>query len=358
MPESHGGNIYLLAESLGMKEDAIMDFSASINPLGVPDSVVAAIKENLKHLFHYPDPEAKKLRRKISEHIGVGAESILCGNGSTELIFLVVRALSPARVLIPAPTFSEYERACIQNGAAIVTYPLREEHNFDIDAKELILAMGAGNALSSRCNMVFLCNPNNPTGRLMSKEDMLKISDAAKRLACVLVVDEAFIDFCSNSSIIDEVRNNPYLVVLRSLTKMYALSGLRVGYAVLPASLLESLKEAKEPWTVNTLAQIAGVTALDDDEYTAETFRMIEEEKRFLEEGFRALGISFFPSSANFYLLQTERAAEIAAHLRGKGILVRDCSTFSGLDSSYIRVAVKARSENVRLLEEISACTG
>jgi threonine-phosphate decarboxylase len=359
---THGGNIYFLAERLGIRESAVIDFSASINPLGVPRSVLSVLSEQMKYLINYPDPETKKLRVKIAEHTGTDPESVICGNGSTELIYLIVRALGPRRVLIPAPTFSEYERAVKCVGAETIYLPLKKENRFDLDADEFISAMcGAmNNPLtihdSRPFDMAFLCNPNNPTGRLIQKGDMLKIAEAARDMGCVLVVDEAFIDFCPGASIIGEVSTNPYLIVLRSLTKMYALSGLRVGYTVLPSALSDAVREAKEPWTVNSLAQIAGVAALDDDAYRVETFSVIEKEKRVLEEGFGRMGISYLSSSANYYLLQMEKAPEVAAHLREKRILVRECSNFVGLDSSYIRVAVKSESDNRQLIEEISLC--
>jgi threonine-phosphate decarboxylase len=357
MTECHGGNIYLLAACLGIAENGIIDFSASINPLGVPVSVRSAIKENLECLFNYPDPDAKRLRLKIAEHVGIDAESIVCGNGSTELIYLITRALRPMNVLIPAPTFSEYDRACTRSrGVNIAWHELKKESCFDIDPETLMRAMAGENSLCAPCDMVFLCNPNNPTGMLIKRDDMLRIAGAAARFKCMLIVDEAFIDFCADASVIDEVKNNPYLVVLRSLTKIYALSGLRIGYAVLPSSLLDTVKEAKEPWTVNSLAQVAGITALDDAAYKTETFRVIEEEKQNLEAGFARLGITYFPSSANYYLLQLEKAQAIVSCLRGKGILVRDCSNFPGLDGTYIRVAVKSKKDNIRLLTEITAC--
>ncbi len=365
---SHGGNIYLLAERLGVREDEIIDFSASINPLGVPESVQAAIRENMKCLFNYPDPDARRLRTRIAGRTGVSPDSIICGNGSTELIYLIVRALRPAGVLIPAPTFSEYERAVKQQAAIagrapeIEYFHLKEENDFDINADEFIGAMEGNRHLDHPSNvgpqpfrMAFLCNPNNPTGRLIKRGDMLKIADAARALKCVLVVDEAFIDFCPGASIADEVMNNPYLIVLRSLTKIYALSGLRIGYAVMPPSLLDAVKETKEPWTVNTLAQIAGAVALGDDAYLTRGLGLVEREKGTIEHGFRQLGISFYPSAVNYYLVRMEKAQEMAAHLKRKGILVRDCSNFVGLDSSFVRIAVKSGSDNKRLCEEISA---
>lgn len=346
----HGGNIYRLAEELKMQERTIIDFSASINPLGVSKKIKAELRKHLKYLHNYPDPDARRLRKRLAQYHGINPEMILCGNGSTELIYLITRALKPVKVLIPAPTFSEYERACRTSYELQVTsYELKRENNFDINPDEFISSMKG-------CDMAFLCNPNNPTGLLLKKDSVMQIAEAARDLKCILVVDEAFIDFCPEDSIIKEVENNPYLIVLRSMTKFYALSGLRLGYGVFPQHLTEKLKEYKEPWTVNNLAQRAGVTALKDKVYRNETFRIIRHEKQFMENGFKKLGIDYIPSSVNYYLIRLDNAEEVIASLRNKGILVRGCSNFTGLDESYtyIRVAVKSRKDNARLLKELS----
>ncbi|MDI6744015.1 MAG: threonine-phosphate decarboxylase CobD [Thermodesulfovibrionales bacterium] len=360
--ELHGGNIYRLAESLGIDENEIIDFSASINPLGVPESVISEIKDNFKYLYNYPDPDSKQLQLWIAKHLAIDSQSIICGNGSTELIYLIARALKPGKVLIPAPTFSEYERACRTTSyeLRVKSYELKKENNFDIDPEEFISAMkGNGNSelrtLNSEltCEMAFLCNPNNPTGRLLEKEGVLKIANAAKRLKCYLIVDEAFIDFSPDESVMTTVRHNPYLIVLRSLTKFYALSGLRIGYGVFPLNIIETIKRHKEPWTVNTLAQAAGIAAFKDIEYKRKTFMLIKQEKDFLEKEFKRLKINYVPSEANYYLLRLN-AKKIMPALRDKGILVRDCSNFAGLDGSYIRIAVKSREDNMQLLKELS----
>ncbi len=357
---AHGGNIYKLAEELNIDERDIIDFSASINPLGVPKGVLSAIKENGRYLFNYPDPDAEELTRAIAQHIGMDSRSVLCGNGSTELIYLVVRALKPEKVLIPAPTFSEYERA-VNDPKKIEYFILWEKNKFEPDPDKFIAAMSGRNSsstykssLTTSVDMAFLCNPNNPTGRLLKKEELLKIANAAKDLKCHLVVDEAFIDFLPDESVIKEVENNPYLIVLRSMTKFYALSGLRVGYCAAHKSILDIIKKCKEPWTVNTLAQAAGIAALNDSSYRDETFKVIRNEKKTLEDGFKILGITYIPSFANFYLLKHDNARGIIANLKKKGIMIRDCSNFMGLDEAYMRVAVKSNKQNMRLIKEIA----
>ncbi|TAL26334.1 MAG: aminotransferase class I/II-fold pyridoxal phosphate-dependent enzyme, partial [Nitrospirae bacterium] len=216
----HGGNIYLAAKELGLPYENLIDFSASINPLSVPKSVISEITRNARHLFNYPDPDTRELRLHLSRHHRINSDSILCGNGSTELIYLIPKALKPKRVLIHEPTFSEYERACRTTSykLKVISYKLKREDNFEIETGAFIKSM-------KDCDMAFICNPNNPTGKVLKREGVLDIAEAAKKARCRLIVDEAFIDFCPGNSVIDEVRNNPYLIVLRSMTKIYALSG-------------------------------------------------------------------------------------------------------------------------------------
>ncbi len=344
----HGGNVYRIAQELGIPESEIIDFSASINPLGISRKVKEAINKGLDNLVNYPDSDSKALREKIAGHHDIDPETIICGNGSTELIYLIPRAVKPEKVLIPAPTFSEYEKAC-KTGykLRVENYELLKEDNFKIKPEKFI------NALQG-CDMAFLCNPNNPTGNLLKKDEVLTIAAAAKKEGCLLVVDEAFVDFCPEESVIKDVRDNPYLIVLRSMTKFYALTGLRVGYGVFHKDVIDKIKQFKEPWTVNTLAQQAATTAISDDEYTVETDELMKREKDFLEKGFHELDFEYIPSTVNYYLLKTENADRIVSDLKKKGILVRDCSNFRVLESSYIRVAVKSRIDNEILLRELS----
>ncbi len=347
----HGGNIYRAAEGLGMSEGEIIDFSASINPLGVPETVAEEIRKNIGQLYNYPDPEAKLLTDRLARHLEINPNSIICGNGSTELIYLTVQALKPQKVIIPMPTFSEYERAVGYFGS-----PSRNESKIGCisgripeiqkNPDDFIQAMQG-------CDLAFICNPNNPTGKLVGRADMLKIAQAACEYGCYLVVDEAFIDFLPGMSLAAEVEHNPYLIVLRSMTKFYALSGLRLGYGIYPSHLVEIMRQHKQPWTVNTMAQRAGIAALGDLAYAKETFRMIAREKQFMEDNFSRLGIEYIPSAVNYYLIRLDRATTIIDKLLGKGILVRDCRSF-GLDESYVRVAVKSRKHNEIVFKELS----
>jgi threonine-phosphate decarboxylase len=349
----HGGNIYNIAEELGIPESRLIDFSASINPLGISKKVKDVISKEIDKLVNYPDTDAKMLRHKIAEYHDIDPETVICGNGSTELIYLIPRSLKPDKVLIPAPTFTEYERACktANYELRVMSYELKKEDSFKVKPDEFISAI---EALSFNSQLIFLCNPNNPTGHLLKREEVLEIAEASRKMKCCLIVDEAFIDFVPEESVINHVQDNPHLIVLRSMTKFYALTGLRIGYGVFHGDLMERIKDFKEPWTVNTLAQHAAMAAIEDDDYKAETYELIKREKDFLEKEFEKLKIQYIPSSVNYYLLKMDGAERIVSGLKGEGILVRDCSNFIGLASSYIRVAVKSRSDNEALLNELS----
>lgn len=358
----HGGNIHMASRKTGIPEKRIIDFSASINPLGMPVSARLALRRQFSLLGHYPEPFAEGLSEQIGHMLGVGPDAIICGNGSTELIYLIPRTLKPRHVLITAPTFSEYEKACRNSSDKlhVTRYALKKENNFDVRTDEFIQAM-EGSSGSSRvtryasppCDMAFICNPNNPTGRLIRKDDLLRIAEAAKRLGCYLIVDEAFIDFCPAESVAHEVAGNPFLIVLRSLTKFYALAGLRLGYGIFPHAVAEMLKRQKEPWTVNSLAQAAGKASIKDLDYQESSLAVMLAEKEFMENEFEKISVHYLPSAANYYLLQLENAQQVIRALEEKGILVRDCSNFDGLDKTYIRVAVRSRRENSRLIREV-----
>jgi threonine-phosphate decarboxylase len=352
----HGGNIYEASRQLKIPERKIIDFSASINPLGTSKKVRSELRRYLRHLPNYPDPDCIRLRWSLNKELNVPVEHILCGNGSTEIIYLIVTALKPKRTLLLAPTFSEYERAIKINfndvnfgsspAAYIKYYGLKSEDNFAINVEEYIESMNG-------CDMAFLCNPNNPTGLLRSSEDIIRISKAALLIGCRLIVDEAFIDFAHEQSVAAYVMDNPNLIVIRSLTKFYALSGLRIGYGVMPKDVIEEINKIKQPWTVNTLAQRAAVVALNDWVYRKKTFDLLGAEKTFLETHLFANGIKFYPSDANFILARCDHTETIIQRLLLKGMIVRDCSNFRGLDKSFFRIAVKAHRENVMLVKTI-----
>ena len=343
----HGGDIYGFAIATDSRPEDIIDFSASINPIGAPSEVMKAIKEHLRDIEHYPDPEATLLKRKLSEAFRIDPSIILCGNGCTELIYMLPGALRFNKVMIPQPTFIEYEHACraMRPGCIVAPYPLSEADNFDIDPVDLV-----GEAIKTGVDALFLCNPNNPTGRLAERDRLEAAAAMAKRRGIFLVVDESFIDFTQEPSLVGLVEKNHSLIVLRSMTKFYALPGLRLGWGVFPPDVLSAMIKIKEPWSVNTLSQAAGVAALGINNFHGKTIEYIGKQKKLLEKGFLMSGVQYIPSSANYYLLRTPEASHIANKLKEQKILVRNCFGFAGLDERYIRIAVRKRKENAVLL--------
>lgn len=351
---THGGNRHAASVRTGIAERNLMDFSASINPLGVPLRVRGVIEKHFGDLTHYPEPFAGTLAARLEEYHKLEQGSVICGNGSTEFIYLIPAALKPKRVLIPSPTFSEYERACgLVSKTKIRHYHLDAGRDFVIDPRKFIQEMKSG-----KCDMAFLCNPNNPTGQLLSMADVMQIAAAAVKFKCRLVVDEAFMDFCAKDSVIREVRSNSHLIVLRSMTKFYALPGLRLGFGVFHRSIADEIRCHQEPWTVNLLAQKVGSAVLTDASYRRSSLKTMRAEKKFVETNLAKAGIMFIPSSVNYYLVRRENAAEIITALEQKGILVRDCSNFRGLDGTYLRIAVRTRAENRVLMRELTALCG
>lgn len=346
---THGGDIYRLLRS-GFRYEEILDFSASINPLGMPSSAKEAIRDFISISVHYPDPQQRNLRNTIGRYLDIDPDMILAGNGSTELIYLTLRALRPERVFIPVPTFSEYERASRCAGVEVFyLFGLQRDDNFDLLPKRFIELL---EEKSEPGDVAFICNPNNPTGRLIRREDLLEIADFAMKKGIILIVDEAFIDFVPDHSIVKDVEGNPSLIVLRSMTKFYGLAGLRLGYGVFAPGLLKRIIPYKEPWTVNILAEVAGSQALQDRAFKEETHQKIKEWKTYLETLFKKEGIEFIPSSANFYLFYLN-SWDVTAKLAEKGILIRDCSDFMGLKKGWFRIAVRRPEECEILFKEI-----
>ena len=345
---AHGGNIYDGAPARG----EWLDFSANINPLGLAASVRQAIEKEIPRLVHYPDPSARVLKQAISEHYKVPLDGIVLGNGGAELFYVLLHAVRPRRVLLPVPSFSEYERAALSAGAQIAYFPLREEHDFRLDGEMLCAQMKKGDCL-------ILGSPNNPTGQRVERNMLKAVLQEARNNEILTILDESFMDFCPDAadytarSLIAEYDR---LVVVQSLTKFFAIPGLRLGFAVASRSLAERMDAAKDPWNTNLLAQTAGVAALADGEYQRRTLAWLDTERDFLFRAFSMCdGVKAYPPTVNFILLRLAshwgKAPDFCARMRKEGILLRDCSNYPGLDDTYVRVAVRMREENKRLLE-------
>lgn len=345
---AHGGNIYEANPAQG----EWLDFSANINPMGLSSSVRRAIEEGIPRLVHYPDPSARALKQAIAEHYGAPFAGIVLGNGGAELFYVLFHTVRPKRVLLPVPSFSEYERAALSAGAEVVYFPLREEDDFHLDEEALCAQMKAGDCL-------ILGSPNNPTGQRVTRGALEQVLKEARQKDILTIVDESFMDFCADAADFTAralCADYDRLIVVQSLTKFFAIPGLRLGFAVASRTLAERMDAAKDPWNANSLAQAAGVAALADEEYQRRTMAWLGVEREFLFSALSALGgVKAYPPTVNFILLRLAsswgNAAAFCALMREKGILLRDCSNYPGLDDTFVRVAVRKREDNERLLE-------
>jgi threonine-phosphate decarboxylase len=356
MNKIHGGNIYEIARQYGKKPDKLIDFSASINPLGLSKRAEKKIKANLSSIVHYPDDEGFLVKKVLAEYHGLPEENFLIGAGSTEFIYAFPQVLKIRRALIVTPTFSEYENALESFGGERIEmhyFETTEEDGFEINVGSLISALLLG------YDALYICNPNNPTGVLTEREDLLKILKITEREKIWFILDEAFIDFVEKESLKKEAASSWRLIIMRSLTKFFALPGLRIGYLISHPQIIAEFKRKREPWRVNALAQIAAVESLQDKNYIQKTKELIAQEKERLIQGLRAIpGFIPYPGKANFLLVQIHphlylTAAELKEMLITEGILIRDCRSFHHLGPFFFRLAIRSPRENNRLLKAL-----
>jgi histidinol-phosphate aminotransferase len=341
VPPAHGGIDYPELEKLGISPEDVLDFSVSTNPFGPPPGIKEALAQ--ASIERYPDSEATELGQSLAKKLNISPANLIIGSGSTELIRLVTTAYFGADVpvIIPQPTYGEYEISCQLVGARVLKQPTREEADFRLNVAEMVALIR-----KHRPKGVFLCNPNNPTGQYLSKEEVRKILSAAKD--SLVILDEAYIAFTENTWSSVDLIDSGNLVILRSMTKDYALAGLRLGYAVAAESIISVLKRVRPPWNVSSVAQAGGIFALKADGYLDSCRLKINEAREFLVEGLKGLGLSPLPSETNFFLVKVGDAARFRQALLKKGILVRDCTSF-GLPH-YLRLAPRTIAECQRLL--------
>src|SRR5262245_30680366 len=302
LDRTHGGEVERWAQSSGLAVREIFDFSASINPLGPPASARQAFIKSFGDVSRYPDPYGSKLKEALADHHEMNPSEILIGNGSTQLIYLLCTALRPRKSLIVGPAFSEYANALALSGAEVRALQLRADEGFRFSIKRLT------DAWEQNCDILFLATPNSVTGQTIPTTEINKLAHLAAARKTMVVVDEAFIDFSEAESIKTVARENPYLIVLRSLTKYYALPGLRIGYLLGASNRIAQLAAHREPWSVNAPALSVSLACLEDANFTTKTQRWLEQEKRFLSERLSAIkGLQPFPSQANFLLVKITR---------------------------------------------------
>ena len=335
----HGGKVYDAAGNVG----DWLDFSANINPLGLSEKILQTLSENLRGIVNYPDPNATELKRAISKRYNVSEKNLVLLNGAAEFFYLYLNATHPKRVIIPVPSFAEYERAARAANCDVKYFLTSATENFSIDIEKLCAELKTGDC-------VIIGRPNNPTGNLLTAEKILRLAEIAN-----VIVDESFIDFVDVPSLRKFVSEK--IFVVQSLTKIFAIPGLRLGFAVVEENFARKLNLSKDVWNVNFLAQKAGAIALTDDEFLQRTRIWLATEQKFFVERLQKLhGIKIFPPTVNFVLLKvlsTELAEKILHELRREKILLRSCANFVGLDGSYLRSAIRSREENLQLLNAL-----
>jgi threonine-phosphate decarboxylase len=349
----HGGDVDAWAQRNGFEAEEMLDFSASINPLAPPPAARWAFLKSYQEISRYPDPYGDKLKAALAERHGLSPREVLLGNGSTQLIYLLCAALRPRRALIVGPAFAEYANALTLCGAEIQLFALSAEDGFELSMRRFMAAW------DKDCDLIVLTTPNSVTGRLIPNADLANLARIAATRKCFLVVDEAFIDFVEAESVKLLVCHNPYLIVLRSLTKYYALPGLRIGYLLAETRLAARLAIHHAPWSINAPALNVARACLEDTAFEIRTARWLARERAFLTRRLAALrGFRPFPSQANFLLVKLGPsdcdALQLRSFLASRKILIRACDSFAELGSDYFRVAVKRRKDNLRLLAALA----
>ena len=322
----------------------IIDFSASCNPLGAAPGVLSAMRG--VDPSRYPDDEAVELRRALAGVLGVPLEWIVVGNGSVELMWLLAMACLGAgdRALVVGPTFGEYARACRVVGAGVEETRASEEDGFRVDPAAVCRALER-----ARPKLAFLCNPNNPTGRMLPTSEVARLLESCRQT--LLVVDEAYLPFCESPPDLRPLLSSGRLLLLRSMTKDHGLAGVRLGYAVAPPEIVGWLRRVRPPWNVNAVAQKAGLAALRDVAHVDEARRVVAESRRYLAGQLSALGLTVVPSVANFLLVRVGHGASFRDALLARGVCVRDCASF-GLPA-YVRIGIRTMPECETLVDAV-----
>ncbi len=347
----HGGDIFGVARRLDVPASNLLDFSASVSPLGLSSRAKRRLKRELDVACHYPDRRQEELRRIIAAQDQIDPECIVFGNGATQLLHLIPRCLQPRKALIPVPSFQEYRAAL---SCEVHEFPLRVKDGFCLSTAQFLRAMK-----TLRPDLIILANPNNPTGTLLPQSELFEILKCCAGQGTYCVLDESFIEFTSEMSFVREAVRQSRLIVVRSLTKFHALPGLRVGYLVAYRAVASRLSEQLEPWSVNMLALIAAAESLQDVAYRDRLLALVQKEREYLFTKLQELGwLQPFPSAANFLLVRIKAQGMMSGtilrlELEKHRILVRDASGFKDLGRQYVRIAVRRRRDNRMLIETL-----
>jgi len=344
-PVIHGGRFSIINS-----DPDIVDFSSNICPVGMPESIKTMLKKRLDQMTVYPDSKSSILNSNLKKFIGLPKSNLIVGNGAIEIIYNFCRAfLSKKSILIPIPTFGEYEAAAKLSDCKISFFKtMNLSENLDSFISQI-----------PKNGCIFICNPNNPTGTILSKKQLTKIISIAKQKSCIVFVDECFIELVpeSNQSVINLIKKYDNLFVLRSLTKSFGLAGIRIGYAVASKQFIDILQKIQIPWSVNILAQEAGLIAIKNKSHITKSKIIIKKEFSYLKNKISKIqGLEYYNSSTNFILIKTKQdSTKLQKKLLKHKILIRDCKNFRGLNNHYIRIAIKSHKDNLKLVSALRA---
>jgi threonine-phosphate decarboxylase len=352
---SHGGDVWGFSRKYGVPVEKVLDFSGPINFLGASPKAVEAVKKFAELIRFYPDPNPTELKKEIAEYVGnVSPENIIVGNGSTELIYMIPEFFAPNfKAVIPVPSFTEYEKATLRVRGEPIFVKLPEDFSLNLENIKKVV--------TSDTRIVFVCNPHSPSGTLYDKQTILELVDFCHKNNTVVCIDENYIEFAESgkdATVTSYVKKYANLFVIRSLTKFYAMPGLRFGYALADQDFISALQDVRQPWSINSLAVFAAKAALKDTEFVEKTKSSITREKAGLVEMLKEIDVlQVFPSETNFLLVKIlnkkTTSTELRESMAKEGILIRDCSTFVGLDKSYFRVTVRSSRDNLKLVETL-----
>jgi len=358
-PYFHGGNVWEFSETYGVPVDEMIDFSISTNPFGAPETALESIRGHLNMVKHYPDPDPEWLLEALAKSAGVESNNVILGNGSTELIYLFNEVFleDGYEAVIPVPFFSEYKAAIERFGGNMTFLRCDSSKNFQLNVEEL------ENSISNKTRVIFLCNPNSPTGVLYDKADILRVIRFAAERNVLVFLDEDYIDFVDDAkrySMAEYVNEYNNLFVLRSLTKFFGLAGVRIGYGIGSPELVNALNNVKMPWSINSLAMFATEAAINDVDFIKKSRLLVSQSRKEMRELFKSIPwLKVHPSETNFLLVEIIQgdltSTQIKEALAKKGLLIRDCKDFDGLNNRFFRITVRRPEENKKLVEQIKS---
>lgn len=357
----HGSDLEKIEQLYHIRKEDITSFSANVNPLGVSPKLRKTLADKIDAITSYPDREYISLRKCIGNYVNADYNHIIVGNGSTELISLFIQIKHPKKAIMVGPTYSEYEREVALGGGSSLYYRLDEENDFKLDIKSLDFE------LNQDVDLLVICNPNNPTSSAITRDDMRKILDICKQRDIFVMVDETYVEFAEDMEQITSIPLTKYynnILILRGISKFFAAPGLRLGYAICGNDdLLKEINKRKNPWTINSLAVIAGEIMFSDHEYINLTKELISTERTRICTILQNCNyVKVFPPTANFVLVKILKKNVTAMNLFEdaikKGLMIRDCSSFPFLDNKYIRFCFMSPEKNDELLKVLLESLG